>query len=171
MEERTIHSKYLFNDLQLPAGYSSPIIIGYDIKTPENIGNIIRLADNVACHKVLFVTEKNDIRESKIKKTAASSFKSINWKFCSAKEFYKEIPDDFSLVAIETSSDSENIYSSQLPTKIALIVGNEIAGISNELLDKCEKIVHIPIFGQNTSLNVSHSLAIAIFEWQRRMTK
>lgn len=169
MEKRTIHSKYLFKNLQLPSNYNSPIIIGYDIRTPENIGNIIRLADNISCSKVLFITENKDIRESKIKKTAASSFKKVNWKFCSFSEFQNEIPDDYSLVAIETSSDSENIYKSQLPSKFALIVGNEVAGISNELLDKCEKIIHIPIFGQNTSLNVSHSLAIAIFEWQRKM--
>lgn len=75
MEKRTIHSKYLFKNLQLPSNYNSPIIIGYDIRTPENIGNIIRLADNISCSKVLFITENKDIRESKIKKTAASSFK------------------------------------------------------------------------------------------------
>ena len=82
MTKRTSHSKYLFKENQLPSDYPPPIIVGYDIKTPENIGSIIRLADNIACEKVLFITEDDKIRESKIKKTASSSFNSIDWKCC-----------------------------------------------------------------------------------------
>ena len=52
MGERTIHSKYLFKDLQVPDDYFPPIIIADSIKTPENLGNILRLADNTRCKKV-----------------------------------------------------------------------------------------------------------------------
>lgn len=166
---RTLHSKHLFKDNQLPSDYFPPIIIGYDIKTPENIGSIIRLADNVGCEKILFITEDNQIRESKIKKTASSSFNSIDWKFCKLSELESEIPPDYKKIAIETSSDSTSIYQTKLPEKAAFIIGNEISGISDEFLDKCDKIIHIPVFGKNTSLNVSHALAISIFEWQKRM--
>ncbi len=169
MTKRTLHSKHLFKDNQLSADYFPPIVVGYDIKTPENIGSIIRLADNIACEKVLFITEDDQIRESKIKKTASSSFNSINWKFCKLSELESEIPHDYKKIAIETSSDSTSIYQTELPKKVAFIIGNEIAGISNELLDKCDKIIHIPVFGKNTSLNVSHALAISIFEWQKRV--
>ncbi|MCK5169872.1 MAG: 23S rRNA (guanosine(2251)-2'-O)-methyltransferase RlmB, partial [Bacteroidales bacterium] len=57
----------------------------------------------------------------------------------------------------------------KLPNKAALIVGNEITGIDSKLLDKCHKIVHIPLLGNNTSMNVSHALAVALFEWQRQV--
>ena len=169
MTKRTSHSKYLFKENHLPSDYPPPIIVGYDIKTPENIGSIIRLADNIACEKVLFITEEDQIRESKIKKTASSSFNSINWKFCKLSELESEIPPDYKKIAIETSSDSTSIYQTELPDKVAFIIGNEIVGISNKLLDKCDKIIHIPVFGKNTSLNVSHALAISIFEWQKRV--
>lgn len=169
MLDRTIHSKYLFKDYLLPNNYNHPIIVAYNIRTPENVGSIIRLADNISCLKVLFVTDNNDIRLSKIKKTAASSYKSVNWKFCHLSEIDHEIPNDYSLVALETTSDSENIYSAELPSKLALVVGNEVSGVDNNLLNTCSKIVHIPIYGRNTSLNVSHSLAIALFEWQNRI--
>lgn len=169
MTIRTLHSKHLFSANNLPSNYYPPIIVGYNIKTPENIGSIIRLADNITCKKVLFITKDNQIRESKIRKTASSSFNSIDWKFCKLSELEDEIPVDYYKIAIETSSDSLSIYKTELPKKIAFIIGNEISGIANDLLDKCNKIVHIPVFGKNTSLNVSHALAISVFEWQKRV--
>ena len=169
MTKRTIHSKELFKNTIIPSNYYPPIIIGYKIKTPENIGNIIRLADNAGCKKVIFVSDDENTRTSKIKKTASSSFNSVNWSFCKPSELKYKIPSDYKLIAIETSSDSDNIYQTNLPDKIALIVGNEVTGIGDEILDLCNKIVHIPMFGQNTSLNVSHALAITLFEWQRQM--
>lgn len=169
MRIRTLHSKQLFSDNQLPFDYCPPIIVGYNIKTPENVGSIIRLADNIACEKVLFITNDNTMRETKIKKTASSSFNSIDWKFCKLSDLENEIPPDYYKIAIETSSDSLSIYKTELPKKIVFIIGNEIAGIANELLDKCDKIIHIPVFGKNTSLNVSHALAISVFEWQKHV--
>lgn len=168
MAKRTIHSKYLFENLKMPENYYPPIIIADSIKTPENLGNIIRLGDNIKCRKVLFLDSEPNIRISKIKKTASSSFKSIDWEFCSINELNDKIPEEYSLVAIETTSDSDNIFTCSLPLKIAFVVGNEVSGIRNSLLDSCNQIVHIPVLGNNSSLNVSHALAIAMFEWQRK---
>ena len=83
-------------------------------------------------------------------------------------ELIAEIPPEYSLTAIETASDSVNVYNTTLPKKVAFIVGNEISGIRDEFLDKSDKIVHIPVLGNNTSLNVSHALAVVLFEWQRK---
>ncbi|MDA3954806.1 MAG: TrmH family RNA methyltransferase [Bacteroidales bacterium] len=169
MAKRTIHSNELFNDVKIPKEYNPPIIVAYNIKTPENIGNIIRLAGNSVCKEVLFVTKDENIRSSKIKKTASSAYNSVNWSFCNEVELKEKIPSDYKWIAIETSSDSENIYQVKLPNKIALFVGNEINGIDSVFLDKCHEIVHIPLLGNTTSMNVSHALAVALFEWQRQI--
>ncbi len=168
MVKRTIHSKDLFKNKKLPENFYPPIIVGYNIKTPENIGNIIRLGDNIGCKEIIIVSESENVRNSKIKRTASSSFDSVKWGFCTVEELKSRIPSDYEWIAIETSSDSVNIFKTELPQKAAFIVGNEISGVDNELLDKCDKIVHIPLNGNNKSLNVSHSLAIALFEWQRQ---
>ena len=168
MGKRTVHSKFLFNQ-KLPNNFVAPIIVGYAIKTPENLGSIIRLADNIVCKKVLFVDCPADLRLSKVKKTASSSYTKVNWDFCRFDELDQKIPSEYKWIAIETTSDSTNIYHQDLPDKVALIVGNEIDGISEELLERCDKIVHIPVYGKNTSLNVSHALAVALFEWQRKI--
>lgn len=167
--KRTTHSKYLFENKSKPNNYSAPIIIiGCKIKTPQNIGSIIRLADNMGCREVLFIKDDETIRESKIRKTAASSFNSMKWEFCDMNELESKIPSEFTWFALETTNDSENIYHANLPQKIALFVGNEIVGIDSEILDKCQRIIHIPLPGNNTSMNVSHALAVALFEWQRK---
>ncbi|MCK5169627.1 MAG: hypothetical protein KAQ75_07090, partial [Bacteroidales bacterium] len=120
MTNRTTHSKELFKNTKPISDYTLPIIIGYNIKTPENIGNIIRLADNSGCKEVLFVTNDENTRSSKIKKTASSSFSSVKWSFCKASELKAKIPSDYKWIAIETSSDSKNIYNVKLPNKAAL---------------------------------------------------
>lgn len=171
MEERTLHSKHLFSNQLKPENFTPPIIVGWDIKTPENIGNIIRLADNIGCNQVLFVTENENLRSSKIKKTASSSFTKVDWSFCKETDLNNNIPENYKWIAIETTSDSQNIYKTKLPQKAAFIVGNEIKGTSSEILNKCDKIVHIPMFGKNTSMNVSHALAVALYEWQRQITE
>jgi len=168
MVERTIHSKYLFRQKELKGNFTRPVIVGCHIKTPENIGSIIRLADNIGCVKVLFIHEGEEIRVSKIKKTASSSFNKVQWRFCNLAEITSEIPENYKKVALETTSDSQNIFRSDLPQKIAFFVGNEITGIDPAILNHCGQIVHIPMPGHNTSMNVSHALSVALFEWYRQ---
>lgn len=169
MEDRTKHSKYLFKNFTLPEDYYSPIIIADNLKTPENLGNVLRLADNIQTKKVLFVDSEPNLRLSKVKKTASSSFNSVDWEFCSLSELNHKIPSGYTLVGIETTSDSVNVFDYDLPQKVAFVIGNEVSGISDELLDICNKIVHIPVFGKNTSLNVSHALAVVLFHWQSKI--
>ncbi|HRW61866.1 MAG TPA: TrmH family RNA methyltransferase [Bacteroidales bacterium] len=169
MIQREVHSKELFKNISLPANYDPPIIVACELKTPENIGNIMRLADNIGCKKLLLITSGVENRTSKIRRTASSSFDAIDWEYCKISELNQKIPEDYTWVAVETSSDSENIYKTNMPEKIAFIVGNEISGIDHIILNQCHKIVHIPVYGKNTSLNVSHALAVALFEWQRRI--
>lgn len=169
MQKRTIHSKHLFANNSNLEMSNAPIIVGYHLRTPENLGNIIRLADNTGCKKVLFVTDDENLRTSKIKKTAASSFDKVDWSFCTEDELKKNIPKDYSWVAVETASDSKNIFETKLPQKAVLIVGNEIHGVHINMLELCNEIVHIPLVGNNTSMNVSHALAVALFEWHRQI--
>ncbi|HKL07339.1 MAG TPA: TrmH family RNA methyltransferase [Bacteroidales bacterium] len=169
MTKRILHSSKLFKNTGYPDNVLPPIIIGYQIKTPENMGNILRLADNAGCQRVLFVTRMENIRMSKVKKTASSSFDAVKFQFCKPDSFEDFIPSDYQWVAVETTNDSENIFQTQLPKRIALFLGNEVSGISHSVLDKCSKIIHIPMLGRNTSLNVSHALAVTLFEWQRQV--
>ncbi|HKK81282.1 MAG TPA: TrmH family RNA methyltransferase, partial [Prolixibacteraceae bacterium] len=143
-------------------------LIAWKLKNPENCGNLIRLADNIGFSKVIFINGDNNISIRKIKKTAGNSYQVMPSVFLSEKELTTMLPDHYSLVAVETESSSSNIFTSKLPDNIALVVGNEKKGIDIDFIKKCEMVVHIPLTGNCTSLNVSHAATVAAFEWQRQ---
>ena len=147
-----------------------PIIVADDIRTPENMGAIIRLAGNIGALKVIFISDlATDFKSHKIKKTASGAAEKIEWVMVdSFEEAKKLIPNSYNLVAIETSYDSKNIFMSKLAAEIAFIVGNEVKGIRNEIINEIELKYHIPNPGPISSLNVTHSLSIALFEWLRQ---
>ena len=145
-----------------------PIIITDNLKTPENIGHILRLAGNIGCRQVFAVNDGELPRKSKINSVAQVSGYVVDWQFCSTHELLKLIPQDYTLVALETMHGSQNIFESKLPQKMALMVGNEIVGISKPLLDAANMCVHIPVPGTVKSFNVAQATGVCLFEWVRR---
>lgn len=162
------NSVVFFNSKKYPELKNKPVIAGWKITNPANIGSLMRLADNIGCNEVFILGEKFEFRQSSIKYTAGQSFETIKLNFISPGDFFNTIPEDYELVAIETSVHSKNIFTSSLPDKAIFIVGNERYGLPFELLNRCMHIVHIPMTGTCKSMNVSHALAVALFEWQRQ---
>lgn len=149
-----------------------PIIISDNLRTPENMGAVLRLAGNIGAAQTLFVSNNPpDFKTYKIKRTASGAFEKTSWKIIDPAELSALIPKDYLIVALETSADSENIYSCSLPEKMAIIIGNELAGINPQLMAMAHLKVYIPIPGVIFSLNVTHALAIGLFEWQRQMMR
>ena len=163
------NSVAFFNDQKYPELHFRPIIAAWQIINPENIGNLIRLADNVGALEVFILGEDFNLRMSSIKKTAGLSFDHIRLTFIAPEQFFKQLDSDYQLVAIETSQKSTNIFATKLPEKIAFILGNERNGLPEDILNKCRLQVHIPMTGKCKSMNVSHALSVTLFEWQRQM--
>lgn len=147
-----------------------PIIITDHLKTPENLGQIIRLAGNVGCAKVLAVHEGESLNLSKVQKMANVAGEVVDWQFCTKEEVLNLLPNEYILTALETAPYSKNIFTYTLPQKMALIVGNESQGISDFLLQKAKVKIHIPVMGPIKSLNVSHATSVCLFEWIRQQT-
>lgn len=147
-----------------------PIIITDHLKTPENLGQIIRLAGNVGSVKVLAVHEGESLKLSKVQKMANVAGQVVEWQFCTKEEVLNLLPNEYILTALETAPNSKNIFTSTLPQKMALIVGNESQGISDFLLQKAKVKVHIPVMGSIKSLNVSHAASVCLFEWIRQQS-
>jgi len=69
------------------------------------------------------------------------------------------------IIAIENNVDSVPLSSVKLPTNAVLLFGSEGSGISSDLLQKAEKVVHIEQLGSTRSLNVGVAAGIAMYEW------
>ncbi len=165
----TNSSVELFKNLQISGsfeGISSPIIVADNLRTPENMGLILRLAANVNACVTLFLSDNDSkFKTSKIKRTSSGASEKINWKIIKTSELMSYIPEDYTLIALETSKDSKSIFSFRFPKKSVIIVGNEVLGIQKKLLDISQCKVHIPVPGKLSSLNVTHALSIALFTW------
>jgi tRNA G18 (ribose-2'-O)-methylase SpoU len=145
----------------------TPIIVTDSLKTPENIGNLIRIAANIGINKIISI-EDIALKDSKIKKTACMAWDYVELVRTSADQFHTHIPDDYDWIALETTPTSVSIYKTILPDKMALFLGNEIWGIQPTILNRCRQHIHIPMTGPATSMNVSHAATAALFEWLRQ---
>ena len=161
-------SNILFSSVKYLLDNEGPIIIAYQLKSPENMGHIIRLACNFGCKKVLFVGNKENVRESKIKKVAGAAAGQVDWIFCEEENWKMHIPEDYAIAALETTEDSVNVSKVKLPEKLAVVLGNEISGLTNSVLQQCSRFYHIPMIGAVKSMNVSHACSVALYEWVRQ---
>jgi len=145
-----------------------PMVLADQLMTPDNLGAMIRLADNIGATEMCFLGKEDEHRLDKVRRAAASSRDNIRWYFTEETDLRKIVPAHKSLVAIETADNATCIYDTPLPEDIAFIVGSERHGIREELLRQCDLVVYIPVPGPTRSLNVSHAAAVALFEWQRQ---
>lgn len=146
-----------------------PLLIADHLMTPDNMGAMIRLADNIGASEVCFLGSEDEHRLGKVRRAAASSRDNIRWFFYDGNDLRKIVPEGKKIVAIETADNATCIYDTPLPEDVAFIVGSERNGLSEDLLTQCDMVVYIPVPGPTRSLNVSHAAAVALFEWQRQM--
>lgn len=144
------------------------ILAAYELKTPDNAGAIIRLAGNLGVKRVFFIHEHFEMRDRKMKRVAHSSLGHVDFQIVTEEEFWKKIPKDYQTIALETTKDSTNLFTTKLPEKTVLIAGNERFGLPDSFINKCHSSVFIPIPGKTSSMNVSHATTIAAFEWARQ---
>ncbi|MBN2615647.1 MAG: TrmH family RNA methyltransferase [Bacteroidales bacterium] len=149
---------------------SSLIIVADNLSSPMNVGAVLRLAANLNAEKTWFVYEQDPgFRSYKIKSTSSGASEKTDWEYIKPEKLPLNLPNDYEVIAIETTDNAENIYSVQLPEKLVLIVGNERFGISDPVLKLATKHVFIPVPGPIASLNVSHALGVSLYEWYRQM--
>ncbi len=155
----------LFSTVNYRINEEGPIVVAYQFKSPENMGHIIRLASNFGCTKVILIGDKEKVRHSKVKKVAGAAAGQVDWLFCDEADWKNHIPENYVITAIETTDNSTNISQSELPKKIVFLLGNEISGLSPEMIKQSSFFYHIPMIGAIKSMNVSHACSVALYEW------
>ncbi|MEK7636688.1 MAG: TrmH family RNA methyltransferase [Patescibacteria group bacterium] len=141
------------------------IVIAHNIRSLHNIGSLFRTADAVGVEKI-FLTGFSGIPDHpKVAKVALGAEKTILWKkYSRIGNLLKQLKKDgYQIVALEQDPMSV-AYDSFCPRfPIALIVGNEVSGISRAILKNADAIIEIPQKGRKESLNVSVAFGIAVY--------
>ena len=138
-------------------------VICDNIRSLENIGSIFRTADALGVLKIFLCGISGKPPHHKISKTALGAEKTIPF------EYYKQIgrlidklkKDKISIIALEQSKDAISCLKFKPRFPLALILGNEVKGISKAILKKCDKVIELPMAGKKESLNVSVAFGVA----------
>lgn len=154
------------------------VVIAHNIRSTHNVGSILRTCDGFGVVKVYFTgytpcpaSEKDERLPhlvekitKQIHKTALGAEQTVKWEKGEISEVISKLKEQqFSIVALEQSSISVNLADYRPTKKIALLLGEEVAGVNQDLLNLCDQTIEIPMLGDKESFNVSVAVGIALY--------
>ncbi len=148
------------------------IVVLDSLQDPGNVGTIIRTSDAAGISAVILTKGCVDLFSPKVLRSTMGSvfhmpiFESM--KIDGTIELLKK--SNYKIIASHLSGKN-NYYDEDLTGRIAIIVGNEANGISDETAELSDSLVKIPMPGRAESLNVSIAASIMIYEIVRQKTK
>lgn len=140
------------------------------IRSSYNVGSIFRTSDGAMIEKLYLCGYTPCPPKKEVMKTALGSTESVNWEYVKdAKAVISEMKKNKIKICVLELTDESIPYHQLIPEDfpLCLLVGNEISGVSQELLDLCDKSIEIPQYGIKQSLNVAVAYGIAIFELRK----
>jgi tRNA G18 (ribose-2'-O)-methylase SpoU len=145
-------------------------VILNSIRSSYNVGSILRTSDGAMIEKLYLCGYTPTPEKKEVIKTALGSQNSVKWEYVKdPKEVITRLKNQgIKICALELTDSSIsycNVRKSDFP--LCLIVGNEISGVSQELIDLCDFSIEIPQFGIKQSLNVAVAYGIAVFDLRR----
>ena len=147
----------------------SPITLVLDnVRSLNNVGSAFRTADAFRIEKIFLCGITGTPPHRDIQKTALGATESVDWEYClnTSEAIEKLKASNYQLCALEQVKNSMklNDFSPKKGKKYALIFGNEVFGVEEEVLKACDQVLEIPQLGTKHSLNISVSLGIAVWD-------
>ena len=151
-----------------------PITIVCDaIRTPGNIGMCFRIAESFGVSKIYLHKSSPSTENNTVKRTARNTINQIEHTIYSNfnDTIHKLKEEGNTIIGIEITDKSIDIQDFNFKNlkKIVLLLGSERNGIKN--IEYLDHSICIPMFGRNSSMNVIHSLSIALYEVTNQLKK
>lgn len=140
------------------------------VQSPANIGSLFRLGDAFGVDEIIFGGVHVDLSSNRLRRTARNTYEVVRFRESehlptTLSQLHNE---GFSSIAVEITASSTPLNKLKISAKkLVLIIGNERNGISDELLELSQNTVHIPMLGNNSSMNVAQAAAVAFYELRR----
>ncbi len=147
----------------------TPLVLVLDnIRSQHNIGAAFRTADAFALEKIVLCGICATPPSPEIHKSALGAEDSVEWEYREdCTEAVKALKENgYTIISVEQTENS-TMLNDFVPTegvKYALVFGNEVKGVQQEVVDISDSVVEIPQFGTKHSLNVSVSIGIVIWK-------
>jgi 23S rRNA (guanosine2251-2'-O)-methyltransferase len=147
------------------------ILIMHNIRSVSNVGAMFRTADAAGVNKI-FLTgytpaplDRFGRKRRDLAKSALGSEEFVSWE--QKKNIFPLLADykrkKYLIIGVEQDKNSIDYKKVKLKNKNVFIVGAEVTGIPKNILEKCDIVAEIPMFGKKESLNVSVALGVALF--------
>lgn len=154
----------------------TPLIIILDnIRSLNNIGSVFRTADAFLIEKIYLCGITATPPHRDIQKTALGATDSVAWEY--ADDTLKLIKDlqqqGTKIGAIEQAEGSIDLhqFAPKVNTRYAVVFGNEVKGVQQEVVSACDTVIEIPQFGTKHSLNISVSCGVVVWDFFSKMSR
>ena len=152
----------------------TPIIIVLDnIRSMNNIGSAFRTADSFLIEEILLLGITAQPPHREINKTALGATESVPWQYFAESSAALDYLNhgNYKVLAVEQAHESTKLqnFKPQIDTKYALVFGNEVKGVSDDIMNQIDGCLEIPQKGSKHSLNISVSLGIVLWDFAQKM--
>ncbi|MES2567991.1 MAG: RNA methyltransferase [Bacteroidota bacterium] len=172
-----MNEKLSMNDLgrlssdEFKASHKNRIILVLDnIRSLNNVGSAFRTADAFLIEAIYLCGVTGTPPKPEIAKTALGATETVSWKyFNTTLEAINELKSsNYYIAAVEQAKNSVMLNQFEKQKQpIALVFGNEVYGVEQEVIDQSDACIEIPQFGTKHSFNVSVSMGIVLWEMLR----
>lgn len=151
------------------------VLVVDNVRSALNVGSLFRTSDGAGVGRIILCgytpspIDRFGRTQNQIAKTSLGASEMVPWEkaettadACARVQELKA--NGFTIVAVEQTENAIPLHAFTVPQKVAYIVGNEIDGVSQELLELCDQVVEIPMRGKKESLNVGVAAGIALFK-------
>ncbi|CAM4275902.1 RNA methyltransferase [Zobellia roscoffensis] len=151
----------------------SPIVIVLDnIRSLNNIGSVFRTSDAFLIEKIYLCGITAQPPHKDIRKTALGATESVAWEYKeNTVDLVKKLAEDgYTVLSIEQAENAImlNELKVDVTKKYALVFGNEVKGVSQDVVDASHNVIEIPQYGTKHSLNISVSAGVVVWDlWSK----
>ncbi|WP_299254869.1 RNA methyltransferase [uncultured Lacinutrix sp.] len=147
----------------------TPIIIVLDnIRSLNNIGSVFRTSDAFLIEKIYLCGITATPPHKDIHKTALGSTDTVDWEYAekTSSVIEKLKTDNVQICAIEQAENATmlNDFKVEANTTYALVFGNEVKGVAQDVVSSSDTVIEIPQFGTKHSLNISVSCGVVVWD-------
>ena len=154
-------------------GDKTPIIVILDnIRSLNNIGSVFRTSDAFRIEKIYLCGYTATPPNKDIQKTALGATDSVEWEH--NEDIFEVINDlkksEVKIYSIEQAENAIMLDEFEISTgqKTAVIFGNEVKGVQQEVINACDGVIEIPQIGTKHSLNISVSCGVILWDYLKR---
>ena len=165
------------NRLSIPAFKQAekiPVVMVLDnVRSLNNIGSVFRTSDAFLVDRILLCGITATPPHKDIHKTALGATESVNWTYYpeTREAIYDLKREGYHIVAVEQTDGSISLdqFRVKKDVRYAFVLGHEIRGVSQEVINLCHSSLDIPQFGTKHSLNISVCAGMVIWEVFRQL--